>query len=75
MFEYGDIGEHFYLILEGHVEIQIPNMATKKEFDHVTQHIMETKDQINTLEDAKDRYNEMQRKLEQKKEDINRMMK
>jgi CRP-like cAMP-binding protein len=31
VFEYGDSGDHFYLILEGLVEIQIPE-NNKEEF-------------------------------------------
>jgi CRP-like cAMP-binding protein len=35
VFEYGDVGEHFFVILDGRVEVQIPLSKKRREHDMV----------------------------------------
>lgn len=35
VFEYGDVGEHFFVILDGRVEVQIPLAEKRREHDMV----------------------------------------
>ena len=67
MFEYGSLGEEFFLILKGTVEIQIPDKAqagklreVKAEMNHKTE-LLET-----ALEDA-EQFDDYSKKLEEEK--------
>jgi len=44
--EYGEVGENFYFILEGQVEIMIPDKDRKKKFDQLKEEIDKLKEEL-----------------------------
>ena len=63
VFEYGDIGTHFYIVLEGKVEIQIPDKERKEEFEEVRELIKQKKELLLQLIDEMSSFEQYREKL------------
>jgi hypothetical protein len=50
VFEYGDIGHCMYIVLDGKVEVQLPNVQMRTELEQLLVEIKETKEKLDTLQ-------------------------
>jgi hypothetical protein len=55
--EYGEVGENFYFILQGEVEIEIPDPNRKKAFLNRLAELEEKKEELNAIIKNIERYN------------------
>jgi DNA repair ATPase RecN len=72
--QYGDIGDNFYFILSGEVEIRIPDPSRKKKFDALKDEIEVLKDELAGIRRSIDRYKKTKEALEADKAEIEREM-
>ena len=54
--QYGDIGDNFYFILSGEVEIRIPDPSRKKKFDNLKDEIEVLTEELASIRRNLDRY-------------------
>lgn len=47
--EFGSVGEHFYFILHGSVDIQIPNQEKLVRFKAINKEISELEDELESI--------------------------
>jgi hypothetical protein len=68
--QYGDIGDNFYFILSGEVEIRIPDPSRKKKFDNLKDEIEVLTDELASIRRNLDRYKKTKEALETNKANI-----
>jgi hypothetical protein len=62
--EYGDVGDNFYLVLTGKVNIQVPKYDTMKRFKHLQANLTKNKDELQTVLKTLERIKKTREKLE-----------
>jgi hypothetical protein len=75
VFEYGHVGSNFFLILDGSVEVQIPDKANRAEFEQVEFDIKLKRERLLTILEDLQTYDDYREKLIGRKEVINEAMK